>query len=83
MVLSPALYNRRSGLAVVVPITSKAKGYPFEVLLPAGLPVAGVILADHLKSVDWVARTAEYRGTLPADTVREVLAKAALLLTAG
>ncbi len=61
VVLSPAAYNKRSGLALVWPITSQVKGYPFEVALPHGLPIAGVILADHLKSVDWRARRAEAR----------------------
>ena len=48
VVLSPEQYNRRSGLALVCPITSHVKGYPFEVELPPGLSVSGVILADHL-----------------------------------
>lgn len=83
LILSPAKYNEASGLALVVPITSHAKGYPFEVRLPAGLRVSGVMLADHLKSVDWRARNAERIGKLPAETLRQTLAKAALLLTAG
>jgi mRNA interferase MazF len=83
VILSPAIYNRSSVLALVVPVTSQAKGYPFEVVIPSGLPVTGVILADHIKSVDWAARKAEYRCELPMETIREVLAKAALLLTAG
>jgi mRNA interferase MazF len=61
VILSPAIYNRSSVLALVVPVTSQAKGYPFEVVIPSGLPVTGVILADHIKSVDWAARKAEYR----------------------
>lgn len=73
LVLSAARYNSSSGLCVVCPITSQAKGYPFEVGLPAGLPVAGVVLADHVKSVDWVGRRAVYIGTAPADTVAAVL----------
>jgi mRNA-degrading endonuclease toxin of MazEF toxin-antitoxin module len=48
LILSPAVYNRRSGLALACPITSNAKGYPFEVALPEDLAVAGVILADHV-----------------------------------
>jgi mRNA interferase MazF len=83
IVLSPSLYNRSSVLALVVPVTSQIKGYPFEVAIPAGLPVTGVILADHIKSVDWAARKAEFRCKLPTETVGEVLAKAALLLTAS
>ncbi len=59
------------------------KGYPFEVAIPPGLPIAGVVLADHVKSIDWAARKAEYRCTLPPASVNEIIAKATLLLTAG
>lgn len=83
VILSPSMYNRSSGLAVVVPITSHIKGYPFEVQIPEGLRVAGAILTDHLKSVDWRARKAERIGALPDETLRQVLRKAALLITAG
>ena len=83
VVLSPSLYNGSAALAIVVPITAHAKGYPFEVVIPAGLDITGVVLADHIKSVDWLARRAEYCCTLPPQVVREVLTKAALLVTAG
>ena len=83
VILSPGLYNRSSGLALAVPITSHVKGYPFEVALPAGFRVSGVILTDHLKSVDWRARKAEPIGQLPQETLHQVLRKAALLLTSG
>ena len=65
VVLSPAVYNARSGLAVVCPVTSQVKGYPFEVRIPEGFPVHGVILADHIRSVDWHEREAEYVCRLP------------------
>ena len=52
LVVSPALYNRASSLALLCPITSRAKGYPFEVALPDGLGVSGVILADQIRSLD-------------------------------
>ncbi len=45
MVVSPTVYNERTGLCIVVPVTSNAKGYPFEVMLPEGQPVVGVILS--------------------------------------
>lgn len=80
LVLSPAIYNAKAGLALVCPITSKAKGYPFEVELPAGLEISGVILADQLKSIDWKARGAEYAGACPAETVEEVRSKLEPLL---
>jgi mRNA interferase MazF len=78
--LSPAAYNGKSGLAIVCPVTSHIKGYPFEVLLPNGLAVSGVVLADHLKSVDWGQRKAELMAKAPAGILAEVLEKAASLL---
>src|SRR5438067_4938950 len=66
IVLSPAVYNGRSGLALCCPITSQVKGYPFEVAIPPGLSIAGVILADQVKSLDWRARRATPAGRLPA-----------------
>jgi mRNA interferase MazF len=80
LVISPRSYNARSGLCVVCPVTSQAKGYPFEVALPAGLAVAGVVLSDHLKSADWQARDAEYAGAAPAEVLDEVRAKIKPLL---
>ena len=58
LVLSPEVYNAPAGLALICPISNQAKGYPFEVQIPAGLSVTGVILADQLKSVDWQVRKA-------------------------
>ena len=80
LVLSPMAYNRRSNLALVCPITSQVKGYPFEVGLPAGLPVSGVVLTDHLKSADWVLRRAEFAAKAPADVLADVAAKLRPLL---
>jgi mRNA interferase MazF len=51
-VLSPRIYNAKTGLAVVVPITNREKGYPFEVPLPGQIKATGVVLADAVKSVD-------------------------------
>jgi len=81
VVLSPAVYNGRVGLAVFCPITHQRKGYPFEVAIPSGLRVTGVVLADQVKSLDWRARQAELICALPAETVAEVLAKLATLLS--
>jgi len=80
VVLSPAAYNGKVGLAILCPITREIKGYPFEVHIPSGLGVSGVILADQVKSLDWRARRAELAGTLPAATVAEVLQKLNTLL---
>ena len=80
-VVSPEAYNRRVGLFVVCPITSRQKGYPFEVEIPEGQPVGGVVLADQIRSLDWGARNAAFIGALPEAVVREVLQKAGTLLT--
>ena len=79
VVLSPAAYNGRVGLAIFCPITNQRKGYPFEVGIPSGLHVTGVVLADQIKSLDWRTRQAELICALPAETVAEVLAKLATL----
>ena len=83
VILSPVSYNRSSGLALAVPVTSQIKGYPFEIPIPAGVRIRGVILADHIKSVDWRARNAEHIGVLPVATLNQALKKAALLLTSA
>jgi len=80
LVLSPKAYNVRSGLALACPVTNQAKGYPFEVAVPAGHGVSGVILVDHLKSIDWKARCAERLGRCPDEQMEEVRAKLAALL---
>ncbi len=81
LVLSPAAYNAKAGLAFVCPITSRVKGYPFEVALPEGEAIAGVVLADHARSVDWQERRAELIGRLPEPTVQEVTAKLVALIS--
>ena len=80
VVLSPQAYNAKVGLALLCPITSQVKGYPFEVAVPEGLPVSGVVLSDHVKSLDWRARKAERVFTLPPQTTAEILAKLQTLL---
>lgn len=81
LVLSPAFYNQKSGLALVCPITSRVKGYPFEVSVPQGANLAGVILADQLRSLDWRARRAEKAGRVPKEVMAEVRARLAPLLS--
>ena len=83
MVVSPGTYNRKVGLALLCPITSQVKGYPFEVPVPAGLPVAGVVLSDQVKSLDWRARRAEFICRLPHATTFEVLARIGTLVSPG
>ena len=81
VVLSPAAYNGKVGLALLCPITSRVKGYPFEVAVPPGFGVAGVILADQVKSMDWRKRSTTVIGALPSETVAAVLRKVNVLLT--
>jgi mRNA interferase MazF len=80
LVLSPERYNRKVGLALFCPITTQRKGYPFEVAIPAGLEVSGVILADQVKSLDWKARKTRFGCQLPPETFQEVVAKLESLL---
>ena len=80
VVVSPRSYNGKVGLGLFCPITSRAKGYPFEVAIPTGLPVSGVVLADQVKSLDWRVREAEFAVRLPDNTSAEVVGKLAVLL---
>jgi len=83
LVLSPSAYNGRVGLALLCPITGQAKGYPFEVAVPDGLSVAGVVLADQVKSLDWRTRKASRICSLPSKVVQSVIEKINTLLTGG
>ena len=80
LVLSPRIYNVKSGLVLACPVTNQAKGYPFEVAVPIGSGAKGVILADHLKSLDWRARQAQHLGRCAGEVMDEVRAKLAPLL---
>ena len=80
LVLSPAAYNDRVGLALFCPITGQAKGYPFEVEVPPGLAVTGVVLADHVKSLDWKARKVAKICAVPEEIVAAVISRLNTLL---
>jgi len=80
LVLSPESYNRKVGLALLCPVTSQLKDYPFEVQIPPGLAVSGAVLSDQVKSLDWKARKAAFCCQLPEDSVREVLGKLGTLV---
>jgi len=71
-VVSPRAYNRKVGLALFCPISSRVKGYPFEVALSEGGKVDGVILSDQMKSLDWRARKASRVDRATDDVVQEV-----------
>lgn len=81
IVLTTLAYHRRSRLAIVCPITSREKGWPMEVKLPAGLPVAGVVLIDHVRAVDREARRMEIVGSAPPEVLEEIDARLAPLLS--
>jgi mRNA interferase MazF len=80
LVLSPGAYNGKTRLFIVCPVTSQVKGYPFEVPLPAGLPVGGAVLADQAQSMDWESRHARIAGRAPPEVVAEVTGKLAVLI---
>jgi mRNA interferase MazF len=73
-VLSPEAYNGKTSLFLACPVTSRIKGYPFEVALPAGLPVSGVILADQIKSLDWKERKVQFAARTTSAVIDDVVA---------
>mgnify|MGYP001822042873 FL=1 len=81
LVLSPFEYNERVGLALMCPVTSKVKGYPFEVTLTEDLEIGGVVLADQVKSLDWRVRRSERACSVPQSVMIEVFGKLNALLT--
>jgi mRNA interferase MazF len=81
VVISPRRYNSLSGLALLCPVTSQTKGYPFEVALPAGLPIDGAVLSDQVRSLDWRARKASRICELPDSTIEEIVGKLEVLVS--
>src|SRR5689334_13777874 len=75
LVLSPATYNLRSGLAVCCPITRTRRDHPFEVVLPKGLLTVGAALVEHIRSLAWRERNAEFVEVAPPEVVAEVVGK--------
>ena len=80
LVLSPRSYNERTGLALLCPVTAAAKGYPFEVPLPQEGDITGVVLSDHIKSLDWRARHASLATRTTPLVVEQVLEMIGTLL---
>ena len=80
LVLSPRSYNRPSGLALLCPITSQTKGYPYEIPIPDGLNVNGVILTDQVKNMAWKQRRAAYLCEMPAEVLDDVVEKLLTLI---
>ena len=83
LVLSPEEYNKKVGLAILCPITQQEKGYPFEVALNKKQKTKGVILADHVKNLDWQERGAKYKEKVEQATLDIVLDKLGILLFAS
>lgn len=81
LVVSPGAYNRASSLALLCPITSRVKRYPFEVALPGDFAITGVVLVDQIRSLAWRARKASFVAHAPDAVVREVLARLEPLVT--
>ena len=80
IVISPQIYNSKTGLALFCPITNQIKGYPFEVILPENLPVSGVIISDQIKSLDWKVRNAEFIAKAPEAVLVETIKKVSALI---
>lgn len=79
IVLSLKEYNSKTGLAIFCPVTSREKGYPFEVKI-VNKKISGVILSDQVKNLDWNARNIEFICKAAVSEVDEVLTKLKLLL---
>jgi mRNA interferase MazF len=80
IVLTPRQYNERSGLCIICPITSRARGYPFEVAIPPEHAISGLILVDQVRSVSWEKRYVKVAGAAPAKLLDEVRERLAALL---
>jgi len=80
IVLSPSAYNSKVGLALLCPITNQVKGYPFEAIIPEGLDIAGAILSDQVKGLEWKRRNAECFIKIPETVAFEVFKKLEVLL---
>jgi mRNA interferase MazF len=80
VVISPVKYNTKTGLGVFCPVTSRVKGYPFEVVIPEGLPITGAIITDQMKSLDWRVRKVKFVCKVPRKVIGEVMMKLRALL---
>lgn len=81
LVISPASYNKIVGLALICPITSKIKEYPFEVKLPQSCKIKGAVLSDQIKSLDWFARKFKFVTKAPSEILNEVIDKMQTLIS--
>jgi mRNA interferase MazF len=81
LVLSPRNFNIATGLAFVCPLTNQVKGGSFEVPVPKSAGLTGVVLSDHLRSLDWVSRRADFHSKAPEDLLLEVLGRIEAILS--
>jgi mRNA interferase MazF len=79
IVLSPRIYNQKTNLAIMCPITSVIKGYPFEVAVKSK-EIEGAVLSDHVRSLDWKARNAKFIAKAKPKVLSEVFLKLNLLM---
>jgi len=79
LVISPAAYNGKTSLMICCPMTTQLKGYPFEVVLAGGRPSA--VLADQVRSLDWMARKAKFRGKAKPAELASVRARIVALVS--
>ena len=80
IVISPLLYNKKSRLIICCPITSTIRNNPWEVLIPNGHEVSGVVLSNHLSTMDQYARRAEWKCRAPMNIIKDVLSKIQVLI---
>jgi mRNA interferase MazF len=73
LVVSNDLFNKHTGLCIACPITSAVREHPFHVPVPAGESVAGVVMVEQVKSIDYRSRKARRLGKAPTETLDEVL----------
>ena len=79
LVVSQAAYNNKTSLMICCPMTTQIKNYPFEVVI-SGTPPS-VVLADHVKSLDWRVRRSKRKGAVSAEELAEVRAKIVALIS--
>lgn len=79
LTISPHAYNLKTGLGLFMPITSKIKGYPFEIIINKD-EIQGAVLCDQIRSLDWKARKAKFAMRIPSSIMEEVIAKFSVLL---
>lgn len=80
IILSPKSYNEKTNLALVCPITTQIKNYPFEVKLNEYLTTKGVVISDQIKSLDWKCRNVGFIEKVDRDIINNVISKSILLL---